>query len=78
MDIVVRLFQALGDDIILPLKLLSQKLTVLIDASRVLELQALDLRYRLCCPEGVVFSVPTLGKKRTVGAPSKQVPHLNR
>lgn len=29
----------------------------LVEASRVSELQALDLRYGLYCPEGVVFSV---------------------
>ena len=45
----------------------------LAEASRVSELQALDLRYRLYQPEGVVFSIPTLGKKGTVGAPAKQV-----
>ena len=43
------------------------------DTSRVSELQALDLRYRLHRPEGVVFSMPTLGKKRIVSAPPKQV-----
>ena len=54
-DIVVRFFQALGDNGILPLKILSQKLALLmalVDASRVSELQALDLRYRLYRPEG--------------------------
>ena len=76
MDTVVRFFQALGDNGILPLKVLSQKLALLmalVDASRVSELQALDLRYRLYHPEGVVFSLPTLGKKRIAGAPPKQV-----
>ena len=75
-DIVVRFFQALGNNGTLPLKILSQKLALLmalVDASRVSELQALDLRYRLYRPEGVVFSMPTLGKKRIVGAPPKQV-----
>ena len=42
----------------------------LVDASRVSELQALDLRYR---PEGIVFQIPTLGKKRIVGVPPKQI-----
>jgi len=41
--------------------------------SRVSELQTLDLRYQIFCPEGVVFNMPTLGKKRKVGAPPKQV-----
>jgi len=45
----------------------------LVETSRVSELQVLDLRYRLYHPEGVVFSIPTLGKKRIVGAPPKQV-----
>lgn len=60
MDIVVRFFQALGDNGTLPLKLLSQTvalLMALVEASRVSELHALDLRYGLYCPEGVVFSV---------------------
>ena len=42
-------------------------------ARSVSELQALDLRYRLCYPDGVHFELPSLGKKRTVGAPPKQV-----
>ena len=37
--------------------------------SRVSELQALDLRYRSYLLEGVVFHIPTLGKKRVVDAP---------
>jgi len=41
--------------------------------SRVSELQALDLQYRLYHPEGVMFTIPTLGKRRTVGASPKQV-----
>ena len=45
----------------------------LVDASRVSELQALDLRYRTYQPEEVVFQLPTLGKKRVVGAPTRQV-----
>ena len=58
------------------LKHLSQKLTLLmawVDACRVSELQALDLRYRTFRLEGVVFQLPTLGKKRVVGAPLKQI-----
>jgi len=42
----------------------------LVEASRVSELQALDLRYHLYRPEGVL---PILGKKRVVGAPPKEV-----
>ena len=37
------------------------------------ELQALDHRYQSYQPEGVLFQLPTLGKKRTVGAPPKQL-----
>jgi len=75
-DIVVKFLQTLGENKTLPLKLLSQKLALLmalVEASRVSELQALDLRFRLYRPEGAVFTIPTLGKKRTVGAPPKQV-----
>ena len=45
----------------------------LVEASRVSELQALDLRY--CCygPEGAMFQIPTLGKNRVVGALPKEV-----
>ena len=75
-DIVVRYFCSLGDNKSLSLKMLSQKLALLmalVEASRVSELQALDLRYWLYRSEGVVFTMPTLGKKRTVGASPKQV-----
>ena len=46
-DIAVRFLQGLGDNEALPLKLVSQKLVLLmalVEASRVSELQALDLR----------------------------------
>ena len=61
-DIVVRYLQSLGDNASLSLKVLSQKL----EASRILEIQASDIVFQ---PEGVLFTLPTLGKKRTVGAP---------
>jgi len=66
----------MGDNKRLPLKQLGQKLALLmalVDASRVSELHALDLRYRTYRPEGVLFQLPTLGKKRVVGAPPKQI-----
>ena len=69
-------WSSLGDNEVLPLKLLGQKLALLmalVASSRVSELQALDLRYRIYRPEGVVFTMPTLGKKRAVGAPPKEV-----
>ena len=75
-DTVVRYLQSLGNNNLFPLKVLSQKLLLqmaLVEASRVSELQALDLRYWTFQPKGVVFNIPTLGKKRTEGAPPKQV-----
>jgi len=75
-DVVVRLIQVKGDNDALPLKLLGQKLVLLmalVASSRVSVLQDLDLRYRIYRPEGVAFTVPTLGKKRTVGAPPREV-----
>ena len=75
-DIVVEYFKSMGQNNALPLKQLSQKLALLmtlVEASRVSELQALDLRYRFYRPEGVVFQLPTLGKKRVAGAPPKEV-----
>jgi len=44
----------------------------LVASSRVSELQALDLRYYVYRSEEVAFTMPTLGKKRTVGAPPKE------
>ena len=41
--------------------------------SKVSELQALDLRYQSYHPEGVLFQLPTLGKKMTVRAPPTQL-----
>ena len=75
-DVVIRYLQSMGDNETLLLKQLSQKLALLmalVDASRVSELQALDLRYRTYRPEGVVFQLPTLSKKRVMGAPPKQM-----
>jgi len=45
----------------------------LVDANRVSKLQSLDLRFRLYQPDGAHFVLPSLGKKRTVGAPPRQV-----
>ena len=74
-DVVIRYLKTMGENDTLSLKQLSQKLALLmalVDASRISELQALDLRYRSYRPEGVVFHMPTLSKKRIVGAPPKQ------
>ena len=60
----------------LSLKQLSQKLAilmVLVEASRISELGALDIRYRVYKPEGVLFRLANLTKKRKVGAPPKEV-----
>ena len=75
-DVVIRHLRTMGENESLSLKQLSQKLALLmalVDASRVSELQALDLRYRSYHPEGVIFQLPILGKKRVVGVPPKQV-----
>ena len=75
-DTVVQHLKSMGQNDSLALKQLTQKLALLmalVEASRVSELQALDLRYRLYRPERVVFQLPTLGKKRVVGAPPKEV-----
>ena len=45
----------------------------LVQASRSSELQALDARFRIYRPDGVVFALPTLTKKRKVGAPAKEL-----
>ena len=73
-DVVIKYFQSLGENSSLTLKMLSQKLALLmalVEANRVSELQALDLRYRSYRPEGVSFQLPTLVKKRKTGAPTK-------
>lgn len=75
-DMVVEYCRSMGQNNTLSLKQLSQKLALLmalVEASRVSELQALDLRYRFYRPEGVFFQLPTLGKKRIVGAPPKEM-----
>jgi len=68
-DMVIKFLQTLGDNKTSSFKLLSQKLALLmalVEASRVSKLQAVDLRFQLYPPEGVAFTIPTLGKKRTV------------
>ena len=75
-DIVTRYLSSFGDNTRLSLEQLSYKLAILmalVGASRVSELQALDLRFRIYRPEGILFELPSLGKKRTVGAPPKQI-----
>ena len=76
LDMVIRHLQSLGNNSKLTLKVLGQKLALLmalVEASRSSELHALDVRYRVFKPEGVLFSLPTFTKIRTCGAPSKQL-----
>ena len=66
----------MGHNNALSLKQLSLRLVTLmalVEASRTSEIAALDLRYRVYSPEGVTFRLPTLTKKRTTGAPPRQL-----
>ena len=68
--------KTMGPNNALSLKQLSLKLVTLmalVEASRTSEIAALDLRYRVYSPEGVTFRLPTLTKKRTAGAPPRQL-----
>ena len=73
---MIRHISALGENSNLSLKQLSHKLAILMAlvwANRVSELCALDLHFRQYRPDGVHFELPSLGKKRTVGAPPRQI-----
>ena len=73
-DVVTKHIVKMGSNEDLSLKQLSQKLAVLmalVEASRTLELRALDLRFRVYKPDGVQFRLASLIKKRTPGAPPK-------
>ena len=75
-DMVIRHLQSLGNNSKLTLKVLGQKLALLmalVEASRSSELHALDVRYRVFKPEDVLFSLPTFTKKKVCGAPPKQL-----
>ena len=75
-DILVQYLCSLGDNATLSLKQLSHKpatLMALVGANKVSELQSLDLPFRLYRPDGAHFVLPSLGKKRTVRAPPRQV-----
>ena len=48
-------------------------LMALVQASRSSELAALDLKYRVVRPEGITFRLATLTKKRSPGAPPKEL-----
>ena len=73
---VVRYLRDLGQNSKLSQKQLVTKLATLmalIHASRTSELAALDLRFRVYRPEGVLFTLPTLTKKRNPGAPPREL-----
>ena len=75
-DGVLNHLTSLGENSQLSLKQLSQKLVVLmalVQTSRSSELQALDVRFRIYRPDGVVFTLPSLTKKRKVGSPAKEL-----
>ena len=48
-------------------------LMALVEASRTSELGALDIRVQVFKPEGVLFRLPSLTKKRKVGAPPREL-----
>ena len=74
-DIVVQHILNMGENSTLSLKSLSQKLAflmALVVASRTSELQALDLRFRVYKPNGVLFRLVVLTKTQKVGYPPKE------
>ena len=67
---------AMGSNVSLSLKQISQKLAVLmalVKVSKTSELRALDIRFRVYRPNGVVFKLASLTKKRMPGLPSKEL-----
>ena len=67
---------SLDEDNVVSLRTLSQKtalLMSLVEVSRTSQLQALDLRFRVFKPEGVIFKLPSLTKKRIPGAPPREL-----
>lgn len=74
-DIVVSYVEKLGENANLPLRKLSQKLALLmalVVASRTSELQALDLRFRVYRPNGVLFRLVGITKTQQTGSPPKE------
>jgi len=75
-SLVVDYISQMGENKDLSLKDLSSKLLTLMaltSASRVSELQALDLRFHYYKPNGVLFKLATLTKKRQLGASLKEL-----
>lgn len=74
-DMVTQHIMVMGENTSLPLRLLSQKLAflmALVVASRTSELQALDLRFRVYRPNGVLFRLTGITKTQKVGSPPKE------
>lgn len=73
---MIQYLASLDEDNVVSLRTLSQKtalLMSLVGASRTSQLQALDLRFRVFKPEGVIFKLPSLTKKRIPGAPPREL-----
>ena len=74
-NVVLDYITKLGENKDLPLKQLSFKLLMLmclVSANRISELHALDLRFRYHKPNGVLFKLASLTKKRQTGAAPKE------
>ena len=74
--VVTKHIAAMGGNESLSLKQLSQKLVVLmalVAASRTSELKALDIRFRTYKPDGVLFRLASLTKKRSPGLPPRKL-----
>ena len=74
-DMVIQYLERMGDNADLALKNLSQKLVLLMalaTASRTSELQALDLRFRVYRPNGVLFRLKGITKTQSTGSPPKE------
>ena len=79
-SVVVGYIKSLGANSTLSLKVLSQKLAMLLaltSAERSSELAAHDLRFRRFYPEGVVFNLPCLTKSVRSGKNLKQSSHAS-
>lgn len=79
-SVVVEYIRGLGLNTSLSLKLLTQKLAMLLaltSAERSSELAAHDLRFRRFYPEGVVFNLPCLTKSIRTGKNLKQSFHAS-
>ena len=74
-DMVIQFIAGMGENTNLSMRKLSQKLALLmalVVASRTSELQALDLRFRVYRPNGVLFRLMGITKTQRAGAPPKE------